>query len=368
MKRGIEALEVSVYRIPLDAPESDGTLRWDDTTVVLVDAVADGAHGLGFTYATPASARLIRDVLGPVVCGRDADDPPLVWQAMVVAIRNLGRPGLVSSAIAAVDIALWDLKARMANESLCRMLGMSRAAIPVYGSGGFTSLSDDELAAQLSEWVDERAIPRVKMKIGTGWGCDPTRDVERVRLARVVVGPDAELFVDANGAYGQKQALRLAHVFGDLGVTWFEEPVSSDDLVGLRKIRSATNIEIAAGEYGYALAYFAQMCEAQAVDCLQADVSRCAGITEWRRVAAVAAAHGLELSGHCAPSLHVHPACTIPNLRHVEYFADHVRADRLLFDGVLEPEAGGFLRPDLSRPGLGLTLREDEAKRFKVDA
>jgi L-alanine-DL-glutamate epimerase-like enolase superfamily enzyme len=368
MTRGIEALEVSVYRIPLDAPESDGTLRWDDTTVVLVDAAADGAHGLGFTYATPASARLIRDVLGPVVCGRDAEDPPLAWQAMVIAIRNLGRPGLVSSAIAAVDIALWDLKAHLANTPLCRLLGMSRPAIPIYGSGGFTSLSDDELAVQLSEWVDGQAIPRVKMKIGTDWGCNPARDVERVRLARVVIGPDAELFVDANGAYEQKQALRLAHVFGDFGVTWFEEPVSSDDLAGLREIRSDTDIEVAAGEYGYALPYFAQMCDAQAVDCLQADVTRCAGITEWLRVAALAAAHGLELSGHCASSLHVHPACTIPNLRHLEYFADHARADRLLFDGVVEPEPGGFLRPDLSRPGLGLTLQKGDAERFRVDA
>jgi len=363
----IDRVDVSVFRIPLDEPESDGTLTWNDTTVVVVEPMAGGVRGLGFTYAPAACAVLIRDTLVPVVCGCAAEDPRGAWNAMVVAIRNYGRPGIVSSAIAAVDNALWDLAARIDNRPLCRMLGMVRDEVPIYGSCGFTSLTDDEFAAQLSTWAHDRQIPRVKIKIGTNWGRDEARDIERVALARKVIGDETELFVDANGAYERKQAIRLAAAFRDYDVRWFEEPVSSDDLAGLHEVRARVDEEVTAGEYGYDLVYFERMLAAEAVDCLQADISRCAGVTEWLRVAAVAAAHGVELSGHCAPSLHAHPACAVQNLRHVEYFADHVRADHLLFDGVLEAEPGGVLRPDLSRPGCGLEMRTD-AHRFEVAA
>jgi L-alanine-DL-glutamate epimerase-like enolase superfamily enzyme len=268
-------------------------------------------------------------------------------------------------AIAAVDNALWDLKARLLDLPLCRLLGMVRDRVPIYGSGGFTSLRDEELAAQLSGWVHEEAIPRVKMKIAESRGTNEARDLERIEWARKAIGDDAALFVDANGGYSRKQAIRLERRFREFGVTWFEEPVSSDDLDGLNEVRSRAEADVAAGEYGYDLAYFEKMTAAHAVDCLQADITRCAGVTEWLRVAALAAARGLELSGHCAPSQHAHPACAIPNLRHVEYFADHVRADHLLFDGVLEPQTGGFLQPDLDRPGSGLELKRPDAERFR---
>ena len=360
----IDDIDVMVFRIPLDAPESDGTLTWSDTTVVVVEARAEGERGLGFTYAPVATANLVREHLAPVVCGA-APDPPARWEAMVRAVRNFGRPGLCSYAIAAVDTALWDLHARLLDRPLACALGLVRTDVPIYGSGGFTSFTSAELADQFAGWVDDDGLPRVKMKIGTSWGTEELRDLERVEFARKVIGGAAELFVDANGAYAVKQAIRLARRFRDFGVTWFEEPVSSDDLDGLHAIQERVDIEVAAGEYGYDLVYFERMLDARAVDCLQADVSRCAGITEWLRIAAVAAAHGIEISGHCAPSLHAHPACAVSNLRHVEYFADHVRADALLFEGVLEPQPGGVLRPDLSRPGCGLSLRSD-VERFRV--
>jgi L-alanine-DL-glutamate epimerase-like enolase superfamily enzyme len=236
----------------------------------------------------------------------------------------------------------------------------------VYGSGGFTSLSDDELRHQLGGWVHGADIPRVKMKVGTAWGSAEGRDLARVELARQAIGGEAELYVDANGGYTQKQAVRLSRRFGELGVTWFEEPVSSDDLPGLAEVRGLVDLDVAAGEYGYDLPYFERMCAAGAVDVLQADVSRCGGILEWMRAAGVAAAHGLQISAHCAPLLHLHPACAVVNLRHLEYFADHVRADRLLFDGVVEPKAGA-LEPDVSRPGLGLELKRSDAERFRKE-
>lgn len=289
------------------------------------------------------------------------------WSSMVAAIRNLGRPGIVSMSIAAVDTALWDLKAKLFDLPLCKLLGMCRPSVDIYGSGGFTSFTPEQLANQLGGWVHAQQIPRVKMKIGTDWGGDERRDLERVELARRAIGDEAQLFVDANGAYTCKQAVRLARSFTDLGVTWFEEPVSSDDLGGLNEIRALTEMDVAAGEYGYDLVYFERMCSAGAVDVLQSDVSRCAGITEWLRVAAVASAHGLQISGHCAPLLHLHPACCVPNVRHLEYFADHVRVGHMLFDGAVEP-VSGTLSPDLSRPGIGLELRRSDASRYAQDS
>jgi L-alanine-DL-glutamate epimerase-like enolase superfamily enzyme len=361
----IEKLDVSVYTVPTEEPESDGTLTWSATTVVVAEPSAGGKTGLGFSYATGACARLIKDVLEEAVVGQDAMDVGGSWSAMVRSIRNVGRPGVASMAIAAVDIALWDLKCKLMDLPLVKVLGQVRDEIAVYGSGGFTSFTDDQLANQLGGWVHGQGIPRVKMKVGEAWGSRLDRDLERVRVARGTIGDDAELFVDANGGYTPKQAVRMAHAYEALGVTWFEEPVSSDHLGALAEIRAQTSIDVAAGEYGYDLFYFDAMCAAGAVDCLQADISRCAGLTEWLRVAALAETHGLQISGHCAQSLHLHPACAVDNLRHLEYFADHARLDRILFDGVIDPD-GGVLRPDLSRNGLGLELKRADAGPYQV--
>lgn len=362
----VESLKVSVYKVPTEEPsESDGTLTWDATTVVLVEVSAGGVAGLGFSYATGACATLIHDLLSAVVVGLDAMDVGRAWSAMVRSIRNLGRPGVCSMAIAAVDIALWDLKARILDLPLVSLLGQVHDGVEIYGSGGFTSLSDHALAEQVGNWAHGQGIGRVKIKVGQDWGTSPCRDLERTTIAREAIGDDVELFVDANGGYTTGQAVRMASAFSQLGVSWFEEPVSSDHLAGLAEVRSKTEIDVAAGEYGYDLFYFEAMCTAGAVDCLQADVTRCAGITEWLRVAAVAEAHGLQISGHCAPSPHLHPACAVPNIRHLEYFADHIRLERMLFEGAIDP-LGGRLRPDLSRPGLGLELKGADAAAYKV--
>jgi L-alanine-DL-glutamate epimerase-like enolase superfamily enzyme len=364
----VAGVDVSTYVVPLDEPESDGTFTWTSTTVVVVElTAADSNRGIGWTYATPACAPFVRDVLCPAVVGVDALDPPRMWREMAAAIRNVGRPGVASMAIAAVDIAAWDLKAKVLDLALCRVLGLSHDRVAAYGSGGFTSLTDGELRDQLGGWAAE-GFSMVKMKIGTAWGSHVDRDLHRAHVARDAIGDGVQLFVDANGGYGRKEAVRAARRFGELGVTWFEEPVSSDDLDGLADVRGLVDLDVAAGEYGYDLAYFGRMCRAGAVDVVQADVSRCAGITEWLRVAAVAAAHGLDISGHCAPALHLHPAVCVPNIRHLEWFADHVRVDRMLFDGAPVPAADGHLAPDLSRPGLGMELKRPDADRWRVDA
>ena len=357
----VDELEVGAYTIPTDAPEADGTLAWDATTLVVVHAHGAGECGLGYTYADVSTAKLISSKLAGVVRGSDAMAPQAAWEAMVEQTRNLGRPGITSMAIAAVDVALWDLKSRALGLPLCKLLGMARDRVPIYGSGGFTAYSNDRLAEQLSDWV-EQGIPRVKMKVGS----EPDRDPERVRVARAAIGPDARLFVDANGAYTRKQALDLAERFADdARVSWFEEPVSSDDLEGLRLLRdrAPAGMEIAAGEYGYDAPYFMRMLDDGAVDVLQADVTRCGGITELLRIGGLCRAHGLPLSLHCGPSIHLHPATALENFVHVEYFHDHVRIEHKLFDGVVEP-VDGALTPDLNRPGMGLELKRSEAERY----
>src|SRR5579885_2302619 len=362
MDTKIERLDVSAYAVPTDFPESDGTFAWKKTTLVLVEVSAGSRRGLGFTYADTATARLIKDLLADVVKGRDAMDVPGLWAKMVYHIRNLGGPRIVSIANFAIDKALSDIKARVINLPLVTLLGKVRDSIPVYGSGGFTSYSVSQLQKQLSGWVDQ-GISRVKMKIGT----HPEEDIDRVRAAREAIGHSAELFVDANGAYTRKQALAFAEAFSDFGVGWFEEPVSSDDLDGLRLIRdrAPAGMDIAAGEYGYDLFYFRRMLDAGAVDVIQADVSRCAGITEFLRVAALCEARSIPLSGHTAPSLHLHPCCAISSVCHVEYFHDHVRIENMLFDGALTL-INGELHPDLSRPGLGLEFKRSDAERYAL--
>ena len=365
LRRGVDVavddIAISAYRVPTDVPESDGTYEWRDTTLVLVEATAADVAGIGWSYADTATARLVRDLLADVVRGRDAMAVPAAWDAMVRAIRNLGRPGIASMAIAAVDTALWDLKARLLDVPLVTLLGSARPAVPLYGSGGFTSYSIEQLQRQLGGWVAD-GIPRVKMKIGR----DPGRDVDRVRAAREAIG-NAELFVDANGALSRKEALEFAAAFDGLGVTWFEEPVSSDDLAGLRFLRDRApgGMDITAGEYGYDLVYFRRMLDAGAVDVLQADVTRCAGITGFLRVAALCDGANIPLSAHCAPSLHLHVACAAPRVRHIEYFHDHVRIERMLFNGLPFP-IHGALAPDLSRPGLGLDFKRSDAARYVV--
>jgi L-alanine-DL-glutamate epimerase-like enolase superfamily enzyme len=200
------------------------------------------------------------------------------------------------------------------------------------------------------------------MKVGR----DPGRDVHRLDVARAAVGDGVELMVDANGAYDRKQALRWAERFAEHGVTWFEEPVSSDDVAGLALVRdrAPAGVEIAAGEYVWreteALGLIG------AVDVLQVDVTRCGGVTTTLAVDALARARSMPTSIHCAPAVAAHVGAAMATLRHVEYFHDHVRVERIVFDGVPEVGPGGVLVPAPDRPGLGLELREADAERWRA--
>ncbi|HEX3862822.1 MAG TPA: enolase C-terminal domain-like protein [Stellaceae bacterium] len=353
-------VSAAAYEIPTDAPESDGTLEWDRTTLVVVEIEAGGKTGLGYSYSDASIVALIENKLADIVTGRPAFDIVGANVAMWRAIRNLGRSGLVATAISAVDAALWDLKAKLLDVPVVTLLGRCRDSVPIYGSGGFTCYSDNQLREQLAGWVERDGCRWVKMKIGS----DPARDPERVATARRGVG-SAGLFVDANGAFAARQALALAQRIAEYEIGWFEEPVSSDDAHGLAQVRACAppGMDIAAGEYGYNLDDFQRLLPV--VDVLQADVTRCGGVSGFMQVAALCEAHHIGLSGHCAPALHLHAACAAPRLRHLEWFHDHVRIEHMLFDGAPQPR-NGHIVPDMSRPGFGLDLKRSDAETFRV--
>lgn len=362
MESKIDKLAVSAFQVPTDGPESDGTLQWDKTVMVLVELQAGTRGGLGYTYASKSTAQFIRDKLQPLVLGTDALDIQKTWDSMVCAVRNFGHSGLSAMAIAAVDVALWDLKARLLELPLVKLLGQVRQGIAAYGSGGFTSYSLERLQEQLGNWARE-GLGAVKMKIGR----EPDRDRERIRAAREAIGPRTDLFVDANGAYSPKPAVAQAERFAEFGVSWYEEPVVAADLAGLRFVRQGApaSMVVAAGEYGFQPIDFHRLLKAEAVDVLQADATRCAGITGFLRVGALCEAFMTPLSAHTAPSIHQHPCCALPQACNVEYFYDHYRIEQMFFEGAAAP-AGGQLRPDLSRQGLGLELKHADARRYAV--
>jgi L-alanine-DL-glutamate epimerase-like enolase superfamily enzyme len=360
----VTEVSAAAYTIPTDAPEGDGTLAWDHTTLVVVKARCGDICGIGWTYGDPGCVTVINGLLADLVVGRDAMDIGGVFDTAAKALRNVGRSGVAGQALSAVDIALWDLKARLLDMPLHRLLGAVRDTVPVYGSGGFTTYDHHQLRTQLSEWVSALAIPRVKIKIGESWGANTARDISRMRQARAIIGDDVELYVDANGAYSAKKAVRVIRAVADLAITWLEEPVSSDDTAGLRAVRDSVEPDVAAGEYGHRLADFVPL--VSSVDCLQIDASRCGGITEWARVAALAAAHQLDVSAHCAPWLHAAVGAATPNLRHLEWFHDHARIETRYFDGATMP-IGGVLQPDATSPGHGLAVRDTDLNPYRVN-
>lgn len=355
----VTEVKVSAYTVPTDQPESDGTLEWDSTTIVVVELEAGGECGLGYAYGDRSVAAFVDSMLRPCLDGVDAMRPAAANTAMRRAIRNAGQQGVGAMALSAADIALWDLKARLLGLPLADVLPRFHEAAPVYGSGGFTSYSEARLREQLEGWR-KAGLPRVKIKVGR----EPERDPQRLALCREVLGADVELMVDANGAFTAAEALARAEEYAAFNVAYFEEPVSSRDREGLRFVRerAPAGVAIAAGEYEWDLAGLGEL--APNVDVVQADVTRIGGITALLRADGICQALQRPFSAHCAPAVSAHVCCAIESLVHLEYFHDHVRLERMLFDGTLDPNDGA-LRPDPSRPGHGLTLKP-EAERWTV--
>ncbi len=356
----IAGVDAAAYTFPTEEPESDGTLRWDATTLVTATVRAGGGAGFGYAYGHAAAAEIARDPLAGVLEGKDATAVEARWWEMLARVRNLGRPGVAATAVSVLDVALWDLKAKLLDLSLADLVGRASGDAAVYGSGGFCDYSYARLEEQLREWV-EAGFSAVKMKVGR----EPGADADRVAAARRAVGPGPALMVDANGAYSVAQASELARRFAGHGVVWFEEPVSSDDREGLRRMRDLVpaGMEVAAGEYAYDPWDFRLLLESGAVDVLQADATRCGGVTGFLKAAVLAEAYHTDLSSHTAPQLHARIAPGVRRFRHLEWFHDHVRLERRFLDGFLEPRAGR-IGTEPGVPGLGLVPKTPDLDRY----
>ncbi len=359
----IEHIDVRAFEFPTEVPhESDGTATWHSTTLVLVELAAGGARSLGYSYIDRSAVALVEDVLAPCLVGADAFAGPALAGRMLRAVRNHGSRGVAACAIAAVDIALWDLRARLLDAPIANLMGHARGPVPVYASGGFTSTPLDALAREIERYV-AAGHTRMKIKIGR----PVAAALERARIARAAAGTSPELMVDGHGAFDPKEAIGLAAELADIGVVYFEEPVSSDDLEGLHLVRERSPIAIAAGEYAYDPLYVRRMLEAGAVDIQQVDATRCLGFTGFLQADAICDAFARPLSAHCAPALHVYAGAAARRLVHVEQFYDHVRIEDMLFTGTPHVERGTLVTSS-DAPGLGLALRPEVAARFAVAA
>ena len=373
----IVGLNTKAYRFPLRQPESDGTLEWDSTTMVIVEAHCDsGQTGFGYIYGHVGCRRVIEATLKKLIIGQDPLNIEGLWHSMQKQIRNFGRDGIVASAISAVDIALWDLKAKILKLPLATLLGAVRTAVPVYGSGGFTSYTPEEMQEQFSSWIDQ-GITRFKIKVGTHPFDDVARiercwrqmgDSTKLKQTLKETGREGQIFIDANGAYERKQAVEIAQKSQSLGVKWFEEPVPMYDRTGLRLCRDQMppGICVAAGEYGYDLDSFRHLLADGCVDVLQADATRAGGVTGFMKAAVFAEGFNVPLSAHCAPLIHTHLGAAAKPLIHIEYFHDHVQIETRFFEG-FAGVVKGELHPNFSKAGLGVEFKFNDAEKFLLD-
>lgn len=341
------------YVIPLPTALSDsthGTIRgFELVTVRLRDD--DGVEGVGYTYTVGAGgaavhALLARD-LAPVLAGRDAGRIEELWQAMWWALHYGGRGGAQVLAISAVDVALWDLRARRHGVPLWRLLGGFDPRVPCYAGGIDLDFTVDALLKQTDENL-ARGFRAIKMKVGRPSLRD---DVERVRAMRAHLGDDVPLMVDANMRWSVDDAIRAARGLAPFAPVWLEEPTIPDDVPGHARIVREGGLPIAAGENLRSLHEFRQLIAAGGVTFPEPDVTNCGGVTVFMKVCHLAEAFNLPVTSHGAHDITVHLLAAAPNRSYLE--AHGFGLDRFIADP-LRLEDGRAIAPD--RPGHGIEL------------
>ncbi|HRW10517.1 MAG TPA: mandelate racemase/muconate lactonizing enzyme family protein [Caldilineaceae bacterium] len=360
-------IKTTVLAMPHLSGIQDATIRHyaPGRTQCFAHVITDqGIEGLGIGGGAHAARAVIERTLKPILVGQDPLHIEKLWNDMFWAIRGVGRKGLAFSALSAVDIALWDLKAKYFEVPLYQLLGPYTETVPIYGSGGWTHFTVDELVAEQMGYV-ARGMKAVKMKVGKDFGRSEREDITRLAAVRAAVGDDIELFIDANNGYYAKQAIRMAKAFEPYRIGWFEEPVLADDIEGLATVARATDVPIATGEHEYTKYGFKDLLARGGADIVQPDVGRVGGITEWMKVAHLADAFNLPVAPHAYQLFHLHLCCAIPNLRIVEYLGVTEEADRIMFTEFPEPK-DGLWSPDPTKHGLGLALDPVAVKTYGV--
>ena len=362
----ITDVTTTVLYAPDALPFHDSTMRQVGTSWagIFVHIKTDEGHeGLGLGVV-PSSRELIETTLKPLLIGQDPLQHEKLWEDMFWAIRGYGRKGMAFCALSAIDIGLWDLKGKIFNAPLYKLIGHYTETVPVYGSGGWTHFTEAELVREQAGFV-ERGFPRVKLKVGKDFGKAEAEDVRRLAAVRKALGDDVEIFIDANGGYYARQAIVMARRFEGYNVGWFEEPTHADDIAGLAEVARAGIIPVATGEHEYTKYGFKDLIAAGGVDIVQPDVARIGGITEWLKVAHLAHAFNLPVAPHAIAPVHLHLACCTPNLRAVEVLGVEDEVYRRWFTELPAFKDGNW-SPFPDRPGLGLELDPKAVERYRV--
>jgi L-alanine-DL-glutamate epimerase-like enolase superfamily enzyme len=368
----IVAVEARTVRVPLDRVTSFATraVSARDYTVVRV-RTADGHQGIGFCYGGHRAGSLVthavRELFAPVLMERSAIDVEGLWLDLYRESLLQGRAGSVMRALSILDVALWDRNARAAGLPLSRYLGgMSVAQVPAYASGGYyvEGKSAQHLGDEMASYV-EMGFRAVKMKVGR---LDPRGEEERIAAARAAIGPDVLLMLDANNAWSDvPTALEYMRRYEKYDPYWIEEPFSPDDIESHAQLARRTPVTVATGEIEAGRWRHQELLDKRAAMILQSDAAVCGGISEWRRIAAAAAAVGATMCPHWFHDLHVHLVASTANARYVEFFPDdQVLNFRRLVDRQLE-FANGMLKVPTG-PGLGFGFDEAALEKYAVDA
>ena len=324
----------------------------------------EGVEGLGIGQASPGVRQVVETGLKGVLIGQDPFHIERLWNDMFWQVRAYGRKGVAFCALSAVDIGLWDVKAKALGLPLYKLLGPYTESAPIYGSGGWTNLDPEDLVAEMMGYV-EPGMNRVKMKVGKDFGRSEREDIQRLAAVRKAVGDDVAVYIDANNGYYPKQAIYMAREFEQFQVGWFEEPTLADDIPGLAEIRRAIDIPVASGEHEYTKYGFRELIAGGGVDIAQPDVGRVGGVTEWMKAAHLAHAFNLPVAPHAVQLVHLHVCCATPNLKVVEYLVGAERVDQVWYTEFPEPK-DGMWSPYPDRPGLGLELDPHAVEKYAV--
>ncbi|MEV6033246.1 mandelate racemase/muconate lactonizing enzyme family protein [Nonomuraea sp. NPDC051941] len=364
----IRHVSLSSVTLPLDVPISDAKVltgrQKPMTEIAFLFAeitTEDGHEGTGFSYSKraggPAQYAHAKEV-GANLIGQDPSDIGKVYDTLLWAGASVGRSGVATQALAAIDVALWDLKAKRAGLPLAKLLGSYRDSVRTYNtSGGFLHAPIEEVKARATQSLKD-GIGGIKIKVGQP---DTKEDLRRLAAVREHIGDDVPLMVDANQQWDRPTALRFGRAVEELGLVWIEEPLDAYDAEGHAQLAAALDTPIATGEMLSSVAEHVRLIEARAADIIQPDAPRVGGITPFLRLATLADHAGLQLAPHFAMEIHLHLAAAYPR----EPWVEHFEWLNPLFNERLETRDGRMIVPD--RPGLGFTLSE-QCRKWTVDS
>lgn len=360
--------KIETFYIPVkpDQDVSDSTWKLETMGYVVVRITTeDGITGFGYTYdvAGEAVRELITKTMSRVVVGRNPFETEAIWTDVMNLMRGVGRKGLVLCALSIIDIALWDIKGKAMDMPLYRLLGGNRTSVPVYASGGWTSYSEHELLEEVDRFKD-LGYTKIKMKVGVDFGQSPKTDIRRIRAVRNHLGDDIDLMIDANNAWDASTAIKVAYALSDCNLFFFEEPVIADDIPGLATVKSKITIPVATGEQEYTKYGARDLILGGAVDILQMDVTKCGGITEWLKIAAIAQAWNIPFAPHAMHYAHMHLVAAAPNGLMLENLFMHQKVNDLLLVDPPVPKNGYLKIPD--KPGCGIDINEEHLRTYNV--